>query len=161
MAWLSQVILTAKGTDNWNVLKVFCCYISIKIVYKWHHSRISQTGTTQTAGVQNKGGNFIGQLCISVVPHWSSVPCCNLPTFLFVYSQKECRRYNFGYNPDRSDIRLEVTGGHSPIVNSNVTARMAFSPAAGNNQEQPLVNQPDVWGPIFRNRASFLEMHVA
>ena len=31
--------------------------------------RISQTGTTQTAGARNKGGNFIGQLCISVVPH--------------------------------------------------------------------------------------------
>ena len=29
---------------------------------------ISQTGTTQTAGARNKGGNFIGQLCISVVP---------------------------------------------------------------------------------------------
>jgi len=24
--------------------------------------RISQTGTTQTAGARNKGGNFIGQL---------------------------------------------------------------------------------------------------
>ena len=34
--------------------------------------RISQTGTTQTAGARNKGGNFIGQLCISVVPHWPS-----------------------------------------------------------------------------------------
>jgi len=28
----------------------------------------SQTGTTQTAGARNKGGKFIGQLCISVVP---------------------------------------------------------------------------------------------
>ena len=28
--------------------------------------RISQTGTTQTAGARNKGGNFTGQLCISV-----------------------------------------------------------------------------------------------
>jgi len=26
------------------------------------------SGTTQTAGARNKGGNFIGQLCISVVP---------------------------------------------------------------------------------------------
>jgi len=45
----------------------------IRIAYKWHDShislRISQTGTTQTAGAQNKGGNFIGQLGISVVPH--------------------------------------------------------------------------------------------
>ena len=31
---------------------------------------IMLTGTTQTAGAQDKGGNFIGQLCISVVPHW-------------------------------------------------------------------------------------------
>ena len=49
----------------------FCCYISIRIAI--NHSRISlcisQTGTTQTAGARNKGGNFIGQLCISVVPH--------------------------------------------------------------------------------------------
>ena len=41
--------------------------------YKWHYSRIrlriSQTGTTQTAGARKKGGNFIGQLVISVVPH--------------------------------------------------------------------------------------------
>ena len=41
--------------------------------YKWHCSRISlrlsKTGTTQTAGARNKGGNFIGQLVISVVPH--------------------------------------------------------------------------------------------
>ena len=53
--------------------KYFCCNISIRIAYKWHHSRISlcisQTGTTQTAGARDKGGNFIGQLCISVVPH--------------------------------------------------------------------------------------------
>ena len=51
----------------------FCCNISIIIGYKWHHSRISlhinQTGTTQTASARNKGGNFIGQLCISVVPY--------------------------------------------------------------------------------------------
>jgi len=33
--------------------------------------RIRQTGTTQTAGARDKGGNFIGQLCISVVPHWN------------------------------------------------------------------------------------------
>ena len=50
------------------------CCSSIRIAYKWHHSRISlrisQTGTTQTAGARNKGGNFIGQLCISVVPHY-------------------------------------------------------------------------------------------
>jgi len=31
--------------------------------------RLSQTGTTQTAGARNKGGNCIGQLCTSVVPH--------------------------------------------------------------------------------------------
>ena len=44
----------------------------MRIAYKWHHSRISlcisQTGTTQTAGARDKGGNFIGQLCISIVP---------------------------------------------------------------------------------------------
>ena len=71
MAVLSEVILTATGTDNW---KDVCCNSSIRIAYKWHHSRISlhisQTGTTQTAGVRNKGGDFIGQLCISVVPHY-------------------------------------------------------------------------------------------
>ena len=33
---------------------------------------LSQIGTTQTAGVRNKGGNFIGQLHISVVPHYPS-----------------------------------------------------------------------------------------
>ena len=33
------------------------------------YSSMSQTGTTQTAGARNKGGNFIGQLCISVVRH--------------------------------------------------------------------------------------------
>ena len=59
-------------------MKVFCCNISIRIAYKWHHSRISlcisQTGTTQTTGARNKGGNFIGQLCISVVPYWK--PLC-------------------------------------------------------------------------------------
>ena len=54
--------------------KYFCCNSSIRITYKWHHSHLSlcinQTGTTQTTGARNKGGNFIGQLCISVVPHW-------------------------------------------------------------------------------------------
>ena len=54
--------------------KYFCCNSSIRIAFKCHHSRISlcisQTGTTQTAGAWNKGGNFIGQLCISVVPHY-------------------------------------------------------------------------------------------
>ena len=53
--------------------KYFCCNNSIRIAFKWHHSRISlcmsQTVTTQTAGARNKGGNFIGQLCISVVSH--------------------------------------------------------------------------------------------
>ena len=37
--------------------KDVCCNISIRIAYRWHHSRISlrisQTGTTQTAGAQN------------------------------------------------------------------------------------------------------------
>ena len=54
--------------------KDFYCNISIRIAYKWHHSRISlrisQTGTTQTAGARNKGGIFTGMFCISVVPHW-------------------------------------------------------------------------------------------
>ena len=57
----------------------FCWNISLRIGYKWHHSRInlriSQTGTTQTAGARNKGGNFIGQLCLSVVPHLYSPLC--------------------------------------------------------------------------------------
>ena len=61
--------------------KYFCCNSSIRIAYKWHHSRISlrisQTWTTQTAGARNKGGNIIGQLCISVVPHCESV-CTSL-----------------------------------------------------------------------------------
>ena len=58
--------------------KGFCCNFSIRIAYKWHHSHlslcISQTGTTQTTDARDKGGNFIGQLCISVaVPQISSV----------------------------------------------------------------------------------------
>jgi len=61
--------------------KYFCCNSSIRIAYKWHHSHISlcisQTGTTQTAGARNKGGNFIGQLCISVVPHSSLCQKCS------------------------------------------------------------------------------------
>ena len=76
--------------------KYFCCTISIRIAYKWHHSRISlcisKTGTTQTAGARNKGGNFIGQLCISVVPHCNyggievtcvflSISCARLSTW--------------------------------------------------------------------------------
>ena len=56
--------------------KGFCCNFSIRIAYKWHHSHlrpcISQTGTTQTTNARDKGGNFIGQLCISVVPHWNA-----------------------------------------------------------------------------------------
>jgi len=35
-----------------------------------HQPMYKSTGTTQTAGARNKGDNFIGQLCISVVPHW-------------------------------------------------------------------------------------------
>ena len=46
--------------------------------------RISQTGTTQTAGARNKGGNFIGQLCILVVPHLSDTKLIPLPT-MFVF----------------------------------------------------------------------------
>ena len=36
------------------------------------HVKSSQTGTTQTAGARNKGGNFIGQLCISVDHHFGT-----------------------------------------------------------------------------------------
>ena len=57
--------------------KYFCSNSSIRIAYKWHHSRISlcisQTGTTQTASARHKGGKFIGQLCMSVVPHSDGV----------------------------------------------------------------------------------------
>lgn len=77
------------------------------------------------------------------------------------FRQKVCKRYNFGYNPDLSDIRLEVTAGHSPIINNVMTARTAFSPNSVNSQEQPLANQPNVWGPVFRSREAFLEMHIA
>ena len=53
------------------------------MAYKWHHSRISlcisQAGTTQTAGARDKGGNFIGQLCIIGSP----------PFFWFLFTIKQ------------------------------------------------------------------------
>ena len=43
--------------------KYFCCNSSIRIAYKWHHSRISlcisQTGTTQTAGRSDLRSKFM------------------------------------------------------------------------------------------------------
>ena len=54
---------------------IFCIFLISHYWLESHHSRISlcisHTGTSKTAGARNKGGNFIGQLCISVVPHWS------------------------------------------------------------------------------------------
>lgn len=80
---------------------------------------------------------------------------------LSVSRQQDCKRFNFGYRPDMSDSRIEVTSGHSPIVNSHTSTRRAFSPNAALSNEQPLADQPDVWGPIYKNRNSFVDMHLA
>lgn len=79
---------------------------------------------------------------------------------LFFSRQKVCTRFNFGYRPDMSDARIEVTGGHSPIINNVTTSRTAFSPSNASGQTQPLADQQDVWGPVFQSRSSFVEMHV-
>ena len=59
-----------------------CMFNLQGLEYKWHYSpislRLSKTGTTQTAGARNKGGNFIGQLVISVVPHLQDWNCLEM-----------------------------------------------------------------------------------
>ena len=59
------------------------------------YSSMSQTGTTQTAGARNKGGNFIGQLCISVVPPLDSAwkERCDINNVLFQHILKPTKTY--------------------------------------------------------------------
>ena len=91
--------------------KLFCCNISIRIAYKWHHSRISlcisKTGTTQTAGARNTGGNFIGQLCISVVPHWKTLTS-SIKT-IYVYCSKVVYMCNVQYTNMYFESTLQYT----------------------------------------------------
>ena len=99
-----------------NVLKGFYCNISTRIAYKWHHSHISlcicQTGTTQTVVARNKGGNFIGQLCISVVPHCLELWCSNLGTcpYDFVFSWLWSYYNLYTFNLISKDLHVYVRG---------------------------------------------------
>ena len=53
--------------------KCFCktvpCSLQYALICLNISLRICRTVTTPTAGARNKGGNFIGQLCISIIPH--------------------------------------------------------------------------------------------
>jgi len=108
-------------------LKLFCCNISIRIAYKWHHSRISlcisQTGTSQTAGARNKGGNFIGQLCISVVPYCTFwfIDCCRSCTdVLFVEKRNEIVQF-------RNIVRLLSQTSVAENTNANLFIKVVIS----------------------------------
>ena len=102
----------------------FCCNSSIRIAYKWHHSlRISQTGTTQTAGARNKGGNFIGQLCISVVPYCTFwfIDCCRSCTdVLFVEKRNEIVQF-------RNIVRLLSQTSVAENTNANLFIKVVIS----------------------------------
>ena len=95
--------------------------------YKWHHSRISlcisQTGTTQTAGARNKGGNFIGQLCISVVPYCTFwfIDCCRSCTdVLFVEKRNEIVQF-------RNIVRLLSQTSVAENTNANLFIKVVIS----------------------------------
>ncbi|WAR21475.1 hypothetical protein MAR_015449 [Mya arenaria] len=74
------------------------------------------------------------------------------------------QRYNFGYRPDMSDIRLDVTAGHSPIFQRNPaqTGHQAGNQSRALSLSQGNGNQGGNWGiENCPDRDAFVAMHIA
>ncbi|KAH3707731.1 hypothetical protein DPMN_067142 [Dreissena polymorpha] len=74
-------------------------------------------------------------------------------------------RFNFGYKPDMSDGRQEVTSGHSPIFDRSLPsgggAERSPNQSASAQSQRSLQRANPAWGALFQSREAFVEMHLA